>query len=322
MLETVFQERHEYMQMKIQVRGERSKIAHGSFLLALTFSFAGCSVTDQEFRETKQALEPGEQCLISDHAIEHTCTHVTYGPFASVVAAPYPGSVLSTINTPHTAFTVALPSVGASYLGQVIYQPPTTGAFAFFLAPDLELELYTALGEPVAPVGEQAVGSVCAGLQTGIVYQLDETETYSVVAGPTTNSSYLAIVEYLGSEPSCEACEHIDLEASLSRHPRARQNASVHLAHEVTFEIPESIPLSSGSSVGARATFKFGNGEQLSRCRYVGGASHPETLTLESCNHGYEAESDAEADTFELKVDTVGPCGSITLELEIEPEAC
>jgi hypothetical protein len=293
-----------------------ARIVAGFTLVAVSSTVAGCAINGEEFRASSQAVEEeGEQCLVGDHAIEHACAHVTFGPFAGVSAAPFPGPVFSAISTPHTAYTVSLPSSGADYSGQVIYQPSTTGAFAFFLAPDVELALYPSSGPALVPVGEQAISAAeCAGLSTALVYQLD--------AGPSAASTFLAIVEYLGSEPTCEECEHVDLSAALSRHPHMRQDASVHLEHEVTFEIPEEIAVTEGNSIGAKATLKFGHEGDWSRCKYKGHASHPETLTLDDCNHGFGAGDDAEADSFELKLTSVGACGLVGIELEIQPEAC
>jgi hypothetical protein len=301
-----------------------ARITAGFTLVAVSSTMTGCATSGEEFRARSQAVEEeGEPCLVGEHVIEHSCVHVTFGPFASVAAAPYPGPVFSAISTPHTAYTVTLPSSGSEYSGQVIYQPSTTGAFAFFLAPDVELTLYPSSGLALAPVGEQPIAPAeCAGLASAVVYQLDETETYTVVAGPSAASSYLAIVEYLGSEPSCEECEHVDLAASLSRHPYQREDASVHLEHEVTFEIPEEIAVTEGDSVGAKATLKFGHEGEWSRCKYKGHVSHPETLTLDNCNHGFVAGDDAEADSFELKLTSVGPCGVVGVDLEIQPEVC
>jgi hypothetical protein len=286
----------------------------------------GCSVQGVDEsgvgRSVQQAVEE-EVCLVGEHTIEHSCPHVTYGPFASVSASPYPGAVFSTINTPHTAYTVNLPSAGVEFGGQVIYQPSTTGAFAFFLSPDVELTLYPGSGPALIPIGEQAVtADECSGLSTAVVYALDENETYTVVYGPTAAGSVLTIAEYLGSEPSCEECEHIDLEASLSRHPRTREDGVVHLEHEVAFEVPEEIAVVSGSGVGALAVFKFGHGLSLSKCLYLGGFGANGALSLLGCTHGYEAGSDAEADTFELSVKTTGLGNSVGLELEIQPETC
>jgi hypothetical protein len=295
-----------------------------NFLVAIAApAAAGCAVGGEESRARVQAVEEGELCLVSEHAIEHSCAHVSFGPFASVSAAPYPGPVFSTISTPHTAYTVSLPSTGLQYGGQVIYQPAATGAFAFLLSPDVELTLYPSSGPALVPVGEQPISEAeCAGLSNAVVYQLDEAETYTLVAGPSGANSFLALVEYLGSEPTCEECEHVDLSATLSFDPYLRQEASVHLEHEVTFEIPEEIAVTEGDSVGAKATLKFGHEGDFSRCKYKGHASHPEKLVLVSCNHGFAGGDDAEADSFELRLTSIGGCGAVGIELEIQPEAC
>lgn len=298
----------------------------GVLVATLALGSAGCAaqatLEGEGTRGIEQASE-GEECLVGEHAIEHTCLHATHGPFASVSAAPYPGPVFSAISTPHTAYTVTLPSSGTEYGGQVIYQPSTTGAFAFFLAPDVELTLYPSSGLALTPVGEQAIGTEeCAGLNTAVVFSLDENETYTVVYGPAPANSVLTIAEYLGSEATCEECEHIELEASGSRRPYSRENGLVHLEHEVTFEVPGEIAVTEGTSIGSIAVLKFGHEAETSTCLYAGWFDHPETLELVACNHGYEAGSDAEADTFELKVKTVGLSQSVSLELEIHPEAC
>lgn len=306
----------------------RAAVRGGACLLigAAAFGPVGCAVDSamkgESSRSVGQASE-GEGCFVSDHAIEHSCSHVTYGPFASVSAAPYPGPVFSTISAPHTAYTVALPSSGGEYGGQVIYQPSTTGAFAFFLAPDVELTLYPSSGPALTPVGEQAISSEeCSGLNTAVVYSLDEDEIYTVIYGPAAASSVLTIAEYLGSEATCEACEHVELAASLSRRPRAREDGLVHLEHEVIFEIPEEISVVSGNSLGTLAMLKFGHGAERSKCLYIGGFGGVGRLALLACNHGYEAGDDAEADTFELSVKTIGLGNAVALELEIHPEAC
>lgn len=307
--------------------GANARICAGILLVAAVFGPVGCAaeraVEGEGTRSLGQASENGGECLVSDHASEHSCSHVTYGPFASVSAAPYPGPVFSAISTPHTAYTVTLPSSGTEYGGQVIYQPSTTGAFAFFLAPDVELTLYPSSGPALTPVGEQAISTEeCAGLNTAVVYSLDEEETYTVVYGPATANSVLTIAEYLGSEATCEECEHVELEATGSRRPRTLVDGVVHLEHEVTFEVPEEIAVTQGNSIGTIAVFKFGYGSQVASCLYAGWLDHPEKLKLLACNHGYEAGSDAEADTFELKLKTIGLNHSVSLELEIHPEAC
>lgn len=299
-------------------------------LCLFAWSLAGCGTHGESFDASEaftgsgiQAATEGELCLVSEHVVEHACQHANFGPFASVGAASYPGPVFASISSPHTAYAVALPASGAEFLGQVLYQPPATGAFAFLLNPDLGVEIYDSSGALVPPVGEQLVApQVCGQLSTAVVYQLDETETYNVVAGPAPTASYLAIVEYLGTAPSCDECEHVDLTASLSRHPRSREDASVVLEHEVLFEIPEEIPVTEGIAAGSRATLKFSHAGDWSRCRYLGSPSRSDALLLASCSHGYSAGDDAEADAFELRVDSTGPCGVLRLGLEIHPEAC
>ena len=312
-------------------------------LLAVGVTAASCAaggeVDGEGIGAQPLALDEGEVCLVGEETLEHACLHALYGPFASVTAQAYPGFVYTDVNAPHTAYTIGLPAAGSDYQGAVLYQPAASGDFAFLLSEDTALAVYDGAGQPVAAEGVQSIDpAVCSAMSHVHVFHLEDTETYTVVLGPTGSASVQAVIEYMGEEGGCEACEHAHLVASKSYGPPPRWEDGVAvLDHPISFEIPGEIPVTEGNAGNRWVTLRFRlGGGPVVRCRYRGGAdvpypSTPEELEAASryvfshCNNGMVAGDDAEADQFRLRVLHGGNAfqGERTeVELELEDEAC
>lgn len=293
---------------------------------------AGCAINPTEAANVEQKslhLE-GEQeeheCLVSDHDLEHACAHAQLGPFDSVAAQPYPGFITSDISTPHTAYTVTLPGAASSYSGGTYYFPVVTGEFAFFVNPESTLTLYDSSDSLVEALDQGPVDAeVCSLLSEAKLYELSDTEFYTVVFGPEEETSLLTLVEYLGEHRECESCEEVHLTASMTNWPPSREDGEITLDHPIGFEIPEVIPVTVGASSGGLVSLKFSSGGGPSlKCWYWGTFTSPEEFEFLHCTGGLEPGDDVEADKFRLRVDfggvTDGP--ETEVELEIEDEAC
>jgi hypothetical protein len=293
---------------------------------------AGCAsnlIDSEDLRQKHAALDPEEEegeCLVGDHELEHACVHAEFGPFDSVVAQPYPGTITSEISTPHTAYTVTLAGAASSYSGGTFYFPTATGEFAFFVNPESTLTLYDSSDTLVEPLDQGPVeAEVCSFLSEVKIYELSDTEFYTVVFGPEDDPSLLTIVEYLGEHRECESCEEVHLKASMTTWPPSREDGQVSLDHPIAFEIPEVIAVTEGESSGGLVSLKFSSGGgPAMKCWYFGTFSSPEQFNFLQCTGGLEPGDDAEADYFRLRVDFGGVTGGgeTEVELEIEDEAC
>jgi hypothetical protein len=135
---------------------------------------------------------------IGSSATIHTCQHASFGPFQDVQAQPHPGFVFSEVSAPHTFYTVALPAEGA---GAVLYLPVATGSFAVYLDEKHTFTVLDSAGAEVAVRLEHPVSS-CAdpdAITWVRVHDLDETETYTFVIGPTEDGMARLVVEFLPS---------------------------------------------------------------------------------------------------------------------------
>lgn len=300
----------------------------GSFvgLVLLASGCSGGSAQEGQAEVTGGASLPLEQdgeCLVADSLVSHSCNHANAGPFVSVSAQPFPGTVFSNINNSHTAYGVALPGSGDTHQGAVLYRPAVYGQHAFFTAPATTLALYTSAGAPVPSAREGAIPpELCAALERVGVYTLDDAETYTVVFGPTSAATVQTIVEYIG-EGGCDGCATVDLDASRSWSPPSNSIGEVTTPSPVTFEVPETVGILAGSACVGTVTFSFRLGAgPLVNCLYNARPSQAD-FQLWRCSGGVSAGDDVEADYFRLKVNPLAAIkGTIQVELEIEPETC
>lgn len=150
--------------------------------------------------------DAGPACTI-DPVLEHSCLHVTYGPFATVasVASGTPPNV----NTVHTSYTVQLPQDQA---GLITYRPTGSGPYVFYLGSDVALRLIDPLGSELSASHVEVV-TACAGLETARVYDLTSGTKYQLAIGPGDAQSVTLIIENVeslapaGWEQRFEACE-------------------------------------------------------------------------------------------------------------------
>lgn len=151
----------------------------------------GCAsgATGMEPGQTQNALEVGGECVVADALIGHSCGHANSGPFASATAQAYPGFVFTDISQSHTAYTVTLPGSSGSFSGAVLYSPGVDGKYAFFTTPGVPLSIVDASGQPV-PLAIEAANdpALCAQIDHIAVFNLDSSQTYTLVFGPTSFS--------------------------------------------------------------------------------------------------------------------------------------
>jgi hypothetical protein len=191
------------------------------------------------------------------------------------------------------------------------------------MMPGVPLSLITSGGiaVPLEREGDIPPG-LCAQIERVGIAHLDETETYTVVYGPTPNSDVQTIVEYLG-EAGCEGCEHVHLHASRSFRPASHSPAEVVVDHPIAFEVPSTVGITAGSACLGTLTFSFrSGGGPRADCLYYARPQHADFRLL-ACSGGLRAGDDVEADYFRLNVNPLAAVGGpISVELEIEDEAC
>jgi hypothetical protein len=304
----------------------RSILARGSGLaLLLTF---GCAVGTEAGGEgtlgqTQAALEVGGECVVADPVIAESCGHANFGPFESVAAQQYPGFVFTDISASHTAFSISLPASGSEYQGAVLYGPGASGRYAFFTTPGVTLTVLDGSGVPVPLAIEAAVpDELCGQIERVAVYELDSSQVYTAVHGPTPSPTVQTIVEFIG-EGHCDECEEVHLEASLSLSPFDRQDAVVELEVPHSFEIPAELEVHEGAAaIGTtRLSFRSGTGPTV-HCLYR--ARHQlNAFELIRCTGGFDAGDPAEADYFRLHVNLGAALfGPITVEAELPAVGC
>jgi hypothetical protein len=301
--------------------------SHASAVLLLLAG--GCSAgAEPGHGETRAgtgqlALEAGEGCLVADEVVEHSCLHANFGPFESAPAQSYPGFVFTDISSPHTAFDVELPGSAGSFGGAVLFSPSADGEYAIFTTPGVPVSLFDGEGTPVVLEREGAVDpALCAQLERAAVFHVDSSQTYTVVFGPAEHAETRTLLEFIG-DGGCEACEHVHLDASRSLWPPTNVVGEAVLEHPIAFEVPEAIPLVSGSSCIGTSIFSFrSGGGPLVQCLY---AAQPARDAFEfvACTGAFEAGDDVEADYFKLRVNPGAALfGNVSLELELEDESC
>lgn len=304
----------------------RSILARGpSLALLLTF---GCAVGTEAGGEgtlgqTQAALEVGGECVVADPVITHSCAHATFGPFEPVAAQPYPGFVFTDISASHTAYSISLPASGSEYQGAVLYGPGESGRYAFFMTPGVTLTILDGGGVPVPLAIEAAVpDELCGAIEHVAVYELDSSQVYTVVHGPSVSPTVQTIVEFIG-EGHCDECEEVHLSASLSLSPFDRQDAAVELELLHSFEIPAELEVHEGAATlgTTRLSFRSGTGPTV-HCLY--GAEHQlNAFELIGCTGGFDAGDPAEADYFKLHVNLGAALfGPITVEAELPAVGC
>jgi hypothetical protein len=306
---------------------KRSILARGSGLAALLLTF-GCAVGTEAGAEgtliqTQAALEVGGQCVVADTVITHTCAHANFGPFESVAAQAYPGFVFTDISAPHKAYNVSLPANGSAHEGAVLYGPGESGRYAFFTTPGVTLSVLDGAGVPVPLAIEAAVpDELCGAMEHVAIYELDSSQVYTVVHGPTASPTVQTIVEFIG-EGHCEDCEEVHLHASLSLSPFERQDAVVELGEPHSFEIPAELEVDAGTAtIGTtRLSFRSGSGPMV-HCLYKAEHEH-NAFELVGCTGGFDAGDPAEADYFKLHVNLgAAVFGPITVEAELPAVGC
>ena len=312
------------MEVRLAAGGSMStKIGWMIFCVA-SLAVPGCASGGGERASSKdQALEVNGECVVADPVIEHSCGHMTFGPFASATAQAYPGFVFTDISATHTNYTVTLPGSGTAHGGAVLYSPGEDGRYAFFTTPGVTLQLVDAAGLVQSPIiGAAVPGELCAQIEQVAVFSLSSSQTYTVVYGPTANATTQTLIEFIG-EGTCESCAGVDLDASRSLWPASHTNGQAALDAPITFEVPETIAVLQGTARVGTATFSFRSGsEPWVHCLYTANSGLNAFKRL-ACSGQLHGGDDAEADRFKLVVNPGAALfGPISLELELQDEAC
>lgn len=274
-----------------------------------------------ELRELGAALEE-EECLVPEEALEHTCQHAQFGPFASAAAQSYPGFVFTDISPSHTAYNLTLPAAVSAYQGAVLYSPVVSGDHAFFTTPEATVSLYDSANNVVVVEREGLTDpAICSAIEKASVFHLEVFETYTVVLGPEAAPGVQTIVEYLG-EGGCEGCAHVHLDAYRSLHPAVDAPAEVVLDAPIAFEVPESIAVEVGEARRGTVTLKFKNPGAAVKCVYEADRGL-NAFTFDHCDCGVTVGDDVTASEFKLSISKeAAKRGPIAVELALEDEAC
>ncbi len=151
--------------------------------------------------------EAGTECKL-DPVLEHSCLHVTNGPYATVSAVS--SGVAPNVNAVHTAFTINLPSMGGA--SEVTYRPNGGGEYVFYTSEDVLLTLLDPSNAEVAVAYREEVVD-CSGFKAARVYVLESAMKYRVVLGASTLISVTLLIENVealapgGWSQRFEACE-------------------------------------------------------------------------------------------------------------------
>lgn len=133
-------------------------------------------------------------------ATEHTCQHVSFGPFGAVAGNAYPGVVNSVISQTHVYFTVAMSrNEGNEVVDSAVNLfPIKSSAFALYLNEPEPVTVLDARGEPMPALLEAEVTTCSSGLSRVQVHTLDVDQSYLVVFPAAGAPSRSLVVEELG----------------------------------------------------------------------------------------------------------------------------
>lgn len=137
---------------------------------------------------------------VNDGATDHTCQHVSFGPFGAVAGNAYPGVVNSVISQTHVYVTVAMARNEADEVvdSAVNLFPIKSGTFALYLNEAEVVTLLDAQGGPVPALLDTAITTCAAGLSRVQVHVLDVNESYLLVFPAEGSASRSLVVEELG----------------------------------------------------------------------------------------------------------------------------
>ncbi len=171
----------------------------------------GDGTFDVETEECDYALAAveqvcSEQCRVrcdtnvNDTATDHTCQHVSFGPFGAVAANAHPGIVNSVISQTHVHFTVTMAKDEAdqTLASAVNLFPIKSSSFALYLGDPEPVTVLDSDGDEVPPSLEASITTCSAGLSRVQVHALDLDESYMIVF-PAEGAAFRTLVlEELG----------------------------------------------------------------------------------------------------------------------------
>ena len=140
--------------------------------------------------------EPPEDYVVSEGAVDHTCEHVTDGPFGDLSASALDATDGPLLENEHMLYTVALPETGdGAFAGTVTFRPAFSSTYVFNLVQDGPVELLAADdgSEPCRAASQALEG--CAGLAVAELFSLEAKRTYLVRLGPFDTSTLELVVE-------------------------------------------------------------------------------------------------------------------------------
>ncbi len=132
-----------------------------------------------------------------DPLLNHSCGHVTFGPYGSVTAATAATSSTPRSDTGHTRYTVQLPVSANGYAGFTRMRLVRTGNYHLFLDGDFAL---TVLDEGLTPLtaDRSATPAACDGITHRVSFEGTQDDTVFLQLGPHTQPEVRFIVEVEG----------------------------------------------------------------------------------------------------------------------------
>lgn len=124
---------------------------------------------------------------VHEELTDHTCLHVTNGPFQATFADAYPGAApRASIGQGHVFYTVTMATNEAGeVVDSAIHLTPFGSAdVAIYLNESELVTLRDSQGETVPALFEGTVDSCSSGLERVLVYALDMAESYLLVFPP------------------------------------------------------------------------------------------------------------------------------------------
>ena len=159
-------------------------------MVLLGLGAAGCS------DDAAACGEPASSFVVTQSSVDHTCLHVTDGPFGDVTAAANDAADGPLLENEHMLYTIALVDDGTgSYTGTVSFRPPFSATYVFNTSEDVPVAA-VASDDKSAPcnAASQALEN-CQGLTHAELFTLEAKRTYLLRVGPTSSASIQAVVE-------------------------------------------------------------------------------------------------------------------------------
>lgn len=139
--------------------------------------------------------EPASDYVITASSEDHSCSHVTGGPFGDVAAAAASDAEAPNLDNEHMLYTVTLPADGDQFAGWVTFRPSFDATYILNLGDDVPIEVTAADdGSSTCNAATQALDD-CDGLLRAEMFTIEGQRFYRVDIGPSATETVTMLVE-------------------------------------------------------------------------------------------------------------------------------